>query len=205
MISGETTRIKGLVLAGGKSMRMGQDKGMMLWHGVPQRYYMADMLRTLCEEVLISCREDQASEMDHNYSTLTDNPEYEGSGPTAAILSAFEKYPDATWLVVACDLPLLDKDTLQYLIEKRNATSIATTFESPHDGLPEPLITIWEPASYKILKAKLAEGFKCPRKVLINNPSTILIPPYPAALTNSNTPEDVEKVNIILGRQTTSI
>jgi molybdopterin-guanine dinucleotide biosynthesis protein A len=143
--------------------------------------------------------------MEAGYKALTDNPEYAGSGPTAAILSAFEKYPDTPWLVVACDLPLLDKSTLEYLLQNRNSTCIATTFESPHDGLPEPLITIWEPASYEILMAKLAEGYRCPRKVLINNPATILKPPYPAALTNTNTPEDVAIVNAILGRQTTNV
>lgn len=205
MISEGTTRIKGLVLAGGKSVRMGQDKGMMLWHGVPQRYYMADLLGEICDEVFISCREEQVAQIDKRYNTLTDNPDYAGSGPTAAILSAFEKHPDATWLVVACDLPLLDKPTLEYLLENRNASSIATTFESPHDGLPEPLITIWEPASYQILKAKLTEGYKCPRKVLINNPATILQPPYTEALTNTNTPEDVELVKKILALKSTTI
>ncbi len=194
-------RINGLVLAGGKSVRMGQDKGMMAWHGKPQRYFMADLLSTVCDKVFISCRQDQINDMEQGYETLTDSAKYEGSGPTAAILSAFEKQPETAWLVVACDLPLLDSSSLEYLIANRNSDSIATTFESPHDGLPEPLITIWEPGSYTILKSKLAEGYKCPRKVLINNPSTILQPPYPAALTNTNTPEDVEKVYAIIGRQ----
>jgi molybdopterin-guanine dinucleotide biosynthesis protein A len=204
VISGENTRIKGLVLAGGKSVRMGLDKGMMMWHGKPQRYYMADMLAQLCDEVYISCREEQVADIAAPYNTLTDNPLYAGSGPTAAILSAFELYPDSNWLVVACDLPLLDMATLQYLVENRDVNAIATTYESPHDGLPEPLITIWEPAAYAILLSKLQEGYKCPRKVLINNPTTILKPPYPQALTNTNTPEDAALVTSILSQQTTN-
>ncbi len=203
MILEEHSKIKGLVLAGGKSVRMGQDKGMTQWHGQPQRYYMADMLATICDEVFISCREDQVAGIDTRYIPLTDNPNYAGSGPTAAILSAFEKHPDCTWLVVACDLPLLNKDTLQFLIDNRNTSGIATTFKSPHDGLPEPLITIWEPSSYPILLAKLQEGYKCPRKVLINNPATILDPPYPQALMNANTPEDATIVQKIIEQQTT--
>lgn len=199
MISGESSRIKGLVLAGGKSTRMGADKGLLTWHGKPQRYYIADMLAALCDEVFISCRDDQADDITAaGYQALTDAELYAGQGPSAAILSAFAKYPDTTWLVVACDLPLLDAATLTHLLANRDPQKIATTFASPHDGLPEPLITIWEPAAYKILLSKLQEGYKCPRKVLINNNAAILQPPYPDALTNTNTPEEAGKVRAII-------
>lgn len=48
--------VNGLVLAGGRSLRMGRDKGAIAWHGKPQREYAADMLKNLCGEVFISCR-----------------------------------------------------------------------------------------------------------------------------------------------------
>ncbi|MEP6951744.1 MAG: NTP transferase domain-containing protein, partial [Ginsengibacter sp.] len=51
-----TPLLNGLVLAGGKSERMGYDKGMIVWHGREQQYYLADLLKNLCEEVYISCR-----------------------------------------------------------------------------------------------------------------------------------------------------
>lgn len=198
MISGENSRIKGLVLAGGKSVRMGTDKGMATWHGKPQRYYMADLLAKVCDEVFISCREEQVAEIEAGYQTLPDNPRYANAGPTTGILSAFEQYPEATWLVVACDLPLLDDATIQYLLDNRQPGKVATTYESPHDGLPEPLITIWEPVAYNILLSKLQEGYKCPRKVLINNDTHIIKPLNPDALINTNTPEDAERVKQIL-------
>lgn len=202
MISGERSRINGLVLAGGKSIRMGSDKGLTEWHGKPQRYYIADLLSEFCNEVYISCREEQVKELvAAGYRPLPDATTYANNGPTGGILTAMEHKLDTAWLVIACDLPLLDKETIAYLVTNRNTKAIATTFESPFDGLPEPLITIWEPAAYTILLHKLQEGFKCPRKVLINNPATILKPPYPDALLNANTPEDADKVNQILTRQ----
>ena len=189
--------INGLVLAGGKSLRMGIDKSTMLWHGVEQRYYVADMLSALCDEVYISCRPEQEQEIT-NYPTIPDS--YEGLGPYGAILSAFKAYPNKTWLVVACDLPLLDIETLQYLIDNRDTSKMATTFESPYDGLPEPLITIWEPKSYEILLSYIPEGYKCPRKALRNNLDDVKIIKAinPDALMNTNTPEDAEKVKQIL-------
>ena len=195
-------KLNGLVLAGGKSVRMGFDKSYIVWHGKEQHYYMADVLQEACENVFISCREEQRDEIDTSYKTLVDT--FTNLGPYGAILSAFREIPDAAWLVTACDLPLLDKDVLQYLIEHRNPSAIATTYESPFDGLPEPLITIWEPKAYPILLSFLAQGYSCPRKVLRNNHVHIIKAANPDALINVNTPEELEKVkNILLQKSAT--
>ena len=197
---GEAPLMFGLVLAGGKSVRMGSDKGTMLWHGKEQRYFVADLLGLYCSKVFISCRAEQADQIDMQYTTLIDN--FEGAGPAVGILSAFNAYPEAAWLVVACDLPLLNKQTLEYLILNRQKNAIATTFKSPYDSLPEPLITIWEPAAFEVLKAHIADGYSCPRKALIRNEARVkmLIPIDKDALMNANTPEDAEKVRAIIAR-----
>lgn len=187
-----TPVLNGLVLAGGKSMRMGYDKGTVNWFGKEQRYHVADMLKPLCQEVFISCRADQKSQININYNVLEDT--FTGLGPFGAILSAFREQPDSAWLVVACDLPLLETETFKYLISQRNISQIATAFNSPDNEFPEPLITIWEPKSYPVLLAFLAQGYSCPRKVLINSDVNLIQAPNPDALTNVNTPEDLEKV-----------
>lgn len=188
----------GLVLAGGKSVRMGHDKSVIQWHGREQRYYMADLLRHVCDEVYISCRPDQERRIDSNYRAIADS--VPGGGPLVGILSAFASKPDVAWLVVACDLPLLDLTTLQYLVQNRDTNSIATTFKSPFDSLPEPLITIWEPAAFEKLRAHISDGFTCPRKALIRNEEhvTMLMPPNPDALMNANTPDDAKKVKDLI-------
>jgi molybdopterin-guanine dinucleotide biosynthesis protein A len=191
--------LNGLVLAGGKSTRMGFDKGTMYWHGKEQRYYMADMLKTLCSEVFIS-RSSAQQVIDAEYATITDT--FTGLGPYGAILSAFREQPDRAWLVIACDLPLLDENTLQYLIENRDSSAIATAYQLSETDLPEPLITIWEPKSYPVLLSFLAQGYSCPRKVLINSTAKIIQVPDPAALTNVNTTEDAEKIKNILHQKT---
>jgi molybdopterin-guanine dinucleotide biosynthesis protein A len=188
--------INGLVLAGGKSERMGFDKGAVNWHGKEQRYHMADMLMPFCNEVFISCRQDQQQAIDKNYLSLADT--FTGLGPYGAILSAFREQPDKAWFVVACDLPLLTLNALQYLFTSRNSSSIATTYQSTHDGFPEPLITIWEPKSYPVLLSFLAQGYSCPRKALINSDITLLNAPNPDDLTNVNTPEELERIKRLL-------
>jgi molybdopterin-guanine dinucleotide biosynthesis protein A len=186
----------GLVLAGGKSQRMGQDKGGINWHGKHQRYHMADMLKSYTDNVYISCRADQHQEIDPLYQTLPDT--FTGMGPFGAILSAVREQPEKAWLIVACDLPLLDKETLDFLIAHRDPSAIATAFESSYNSFPEPLTTIWEPKSYPVLLSFLAQGYSCPRKVLINSNVKILQVPNPDALTNVNTPEEKDRVQAIL-------
>lgn len=198
MISKETDipKLNGLVLAGGKSQRMGNPKDKINWHGKEQRYYAADLLAPFCDEVFISCRQDQLENFDINYNALTDT--FLNMGPFGGILSALRSQRDKAWLVVACDLPLLDKKSLEFLIENRNIEKVATTYESPFDGFPEPLITIWEPKSYPLLLNFLGSGITCPRKVLINSDTLILKPGNPDSLMNVNTPEDMAKAQEIL-------
>ncbi len=188
--------LNGLVLAGGKSIRMGFDKGTIAWHGKEQQYYLAGLLKNLCNDVFISCRQDKEKEIDTNYKALPDT--FTDLGPYGAILSAFREKPDDAWLVVACDLPLLDSQTLQYLKDNRNVASMATAFESPYNHFPEPLITIWEPKSYPMLLSFLAQGYNCPGKALQNMETNILKIQHPETLTNVNTPADLVKVQQLL-------
>src|SRR5215213_7303867 len=81
--------LNGLVLAGGKSTRMGEDKSIVQWHNKEQHYYVADMLTAFCKEVFISCRAEQGETVDRNYKIITD--EYENAGPLGAIVSAFHE------------------------------------------------------------------------------------------------------------------
>ena len=187
--------VNGLVLAGGKSLRMGRDKSAMEWHGKPQREYLADLLSERCAEVFISCRAGQEAELQTTYATLPDT--FTDLGPFGAILSAFRHAPDRAWLVVASDIPLLDAETLDFLIKNRQPKHTATAFESPFDQMPEPLITIWEPKSYAIMLSFLAQGYSCPRKVLMNSDARIITAPNPEKLTNVNTPEDATRISRI--------
>ncbi len=187
----------GLVLAGGKSSRMGTDKGSMEWHGRKQRYVIADLLKRFTEKVFISCRADQSVEIvQDGYEVIEDA--YDGYGPYGALLSAFKFKNDVAWFVLACDLPLMNSATIQHLVDQRDSTKVATTYKSPHDHLPEPLITIWEPRSHQILLSRLAEGKTCPRKALLNSNIKIIESVDSYALFNANTPEDINQVKQII-------
>lgn len=185
-------KVYGLVLAGGKSVRMGQDKGLINYHGKPQREFAADLLKPYCEQVFISCRQDQLNEIESTYELLPDT--FTGLGPYGAILSAFRAFPDHAWFVIACDLPLLDQETVTFLLKNRNASKTASAFISPINQFPEPLIAIWEPKAYPVLLQFLAQGYSCPRKVLINSEVKLLTVPDEKTLINVNEKADLGNI-----------
>lgn len=197
--------LKALILTGGKSARMGQDKAALDYHGMPQWQYLRSLLqRAGTNDVFLSCRAEQAGDFAPE-PLITDT--FLGLGPMGAILSAFRHDPNTAWLVLACDLPMIDAATLRYLVEHRQPSEMATAFRQPPPppgwseakepkdaGFPEPLITIWEPKSYLTLLQFLAQGVSCPRKVLINSATHLLDAPDSMALLNVNTPEEREQI-----------
>lgn len=194
-----SARLNGLVLAGGMSKRMGHDKGLMKYHGKAQRYYLADLLKQHCDQVFISCRPEQYKAITGaGYEALMDDGQAEEQ--YGAILSALASYPDIAWLVVACDLPLVDGPALAYLIEQRDTAMLATAYESPDDSLPEPLLAIWEPRSRSMLLDKFSQGITCPRKALIRSAPDVklVVPQNPLLVINANTPEDAQSVRQVI-------
>lgn len=184
--------LNGLVLAGGNSTRMGTAKEKIRWHGKEQQYAMADQLARFCGEVFISCRPDQTERIDTRYKVLADA--FAEMGPVGSILSAFHYRKDTAWLVVACDMPLLDERALAFLIRSRNPEKTATVYESPVDGGPEPLAAIWEPHSFPLLPDFLETGSRSPRKFMMNSDIFLLKPEDPQVLRNVNTQEEAAEV-----------
>ncbi|PHN03801.1 NTP transferase domain-containing protein [Flavilitoribacter nigricans] len=191
--------VKGLVLAGGKSQRMGRDKGQLNYHGRPQREYLYQLMETqLGIQAYLSCRADQVEDMPSDHRTVVDS--FLGLGPYGAILSAFREDPNAAWLVVACDLPFVDESGLQYLLDQRGVSAVATAFHNPATNFPDPLLTLWEPRAYPVLLQFLSQGYSCPRKVLINTPVHTVNIPNEHLLTNVNNPAEFEKAKTILAK-----
>ncbi len=183
--------VNGLVLAGGRSIRMGRDKAMMEYHGIPHRDYLLHLLTGQTVPAYVSCRADQVDTMAVDFPMIADR--FEGLGPYGAILSAMMTAPDNAWLIVATDLPFVTEESLEQLLSQRNPSKIATAFHNPATGFPEPLITLWEPKAYPVLLSFLAQGNVCPRKALINSDVQIIEAKDPNWLMNVNTPEEHAK------------
>ena len=179
-------KIFGLVLAGGKSRRMGKDKGRIAYHGIPQREYLYRLLEDVCDKTFMSIRNEQVAEIPSTFNTIVDEDIFKG--PFNGILSAHIQYPDVAWLVLACDLPLINKKSLQDLVAARKSRAYATAYSLRGNPLPEPLAAIWEPKGLKAAVSYMESGTNgsCPRKFLINNDTQLVYPENEHILINAN-------------------
>ena len=186
-----TAPLHGLVLAGGRSSRMGQDKAALEYSGKAQLERAFGLLDKVVTQTFVSVRPDQAQDrLRARFLQIVDTAD-DVAGPAAGIRAAQLAYPHVAWLVLACDLPFLDMATLQHLIARRDPARLATAFRSSHDGLPEPLCAIYEPAAAAAMADFLATGRNCPRKLLINSDTLLLDQPTRKALDNVNTPQEL--------------
>ena len=189
MIATRAAPVYGLVLAGGRSTRMQRDKATLSYHGRTQLEWAMSLIEPHVERAFVSVRpEHNGDPIRARFAQIVDTRE--DLGPIAGIMAAQARYPDAAWLVLACDLPFLDSATLEHLLRARRPGSPATAFRSSHDGLPEPLCAIYEPSSREAIGAHVAGGKQCPRKFLINANAHLIDEPNPRALDNINTPEE---------------
>lgn len=184
LIKEKIAPVHGLVLAGGKSTRMGTDKGTLNFYGKNQRDVAIELLEKNHLKTYLSVRSDQEIGIENK---ITDK--FVGLGPFGAICSAFQENPDVAWLVLATDLPFVNDEVIKLLLKHRNPSKMATAIKGKTSQFPEPLITIWEPKSYTLLLNYLAQGYSCPRKVLLNSDIEI-IEVDDEFIRNINTPEE---------------
>jgi len=199
--------VYGLVLAGGASSRMRRDKAALVYAGATQLERVYALLRRHVNPVFVSARAAQADEPTRAGKPLIlDDPALTGverepcaGGPILGLRSALARFPNVAWFVLACDLPFLDDAALAQLLAARDPVRVATAFRSVHDGLPEPLCAIWEPAAAPLLAAHQAAGNNCPRKFLIRADALLIDPANRRALDNVNTPEEYAQAQQLLG------
>ncbi|KAF0093919.1 MAG: bifunctional molybdenum cofactor biosynthesis protein MoaAD [Puniceicoccaceae bacterium 5H] len=176
-----------LVLAGGRSRRMGRDKATLRRpDGRTQLQHTLDLARRFSDRAYLSRRSLPAEPPPA--PVVVDR--WPGQGPLGAILSAQLTQPHAEWLVLACDLPLLDARTLERLLAGASPEDAAVAFRSAFDGKPEPLCALYRPALRPALQRAWAYDVRCPRKVLTATGVRLLALPSPCALDNANTPAD---------------
>jgi molybdopterin-guanine dinucleotide biosynthesis protein A len=181
--------LQGLILAGGASSRMQRDKAALTYQGKSQLDRVFELAARHVDRVFVSVRAAQATDPARAGKPLILDA-FDGGGPIIGIRSALAHRPGSAFLVLACDLPFLSDAAVGRLLAARDPQRLATAYSSAHDGLPEPLCAIWEPAAAAALAAFQAGGRSCPRKFLITHDAKLIAPFDTRALDNVNTPEE---------------
>jgi molybdopterin-guanine dinucleotide biosynthesis protein A len=188
--------IGGLLLTGGRSSRMGQDKATITIDGVTLADRTAELLRAATTLAL---------EVGPGVSALTAVEEQPpGQGPLAAILAGRHQLlelglgPGAPCLVVACDLPALSEAVLRRLREADGDVSILPVI----DGVEQPLCARWSAADLDAAVTAFADGERSLRR-LPNRRAALLLDEAEwgsesASLRDADTPEDLAAIGITL-------
>ena len=144
----------GLVLAGGDSRRMGNDKALLALPGLAGDAgeslpaAAARRLAAVCPQVAVA---DRGRGVLPGFASLADGP---GRGPAAGILGAAAAYPERSLLVLACDLPRVPAALLAELAAFAGDGWVVPRWEG---GL-EPLCALYGPAALAALAARVERG-----------------------------------------------
>lgn len=198
--------LKGVVLMGGQSSRMGQDKSQLLfslrYNSAEGRITQTDNRQTLAElaHSKLKCYVDDVhfsinkSQKDLGLeNTIVD--EYEGEGPLSGIISAL-KATQSSIVVLGVDMPLITKQSIKSLIQQRNWDLLTTTFYNNQSNTWEPMLSIWEYETLPCLEEYFDTGGRSIQKFL-NQFGNQRVPIHnPEEFTNVNTMEDYETINL---------
>lgn len=195
------TGITGVVLAGGLSTRLGNDKTAIRLYGESE----PDMLSRSCallaevaDEVWISGRAHKPHAP--GYLWLCD--EQEGLGPIGGVMTAL-RAAQGPVMVLSCDLPFMDAETLRKLVTRRGdrtESTLITTFLQVETGFIESLVAIYEFAALPYFEQAARNGvYKLSRVI---DASARLYIPYTSRESlpffNINYPADLEMARRII-------
>jgi len=190
----EPASLRGLVLAGGHSRRLGQDKAAVRIGGATQLERSVQLLRSVVADVRVAIRPDQSGDaLRRQFQCVTDVPG--DFGPAAGVLSAHAAQPDSAWLVLACDMPSVTADLLHALVAARDSSRAATAFRAEADGAPEPLCALYEPATLAAFQRQVeAGGSTSLRHWLAAADAVLLDAPARGALASINRRDDLARL-----------
>lgn len=182
--------ITGIILAGGKSSRMGREKGLILLQNKAVIQHIIDALKPLVTELVI----------------VSSNPDYDifnikriediipESGPIAGIHAGLMHSKTKNNLVVSCDVPLLNAGILQHLLQYKTENYDIVQFQSK--GKSIPLIALYKKQCVEQCFELLKNGERRLQKlVLAMQTKTITVSKEEEAFViNMNTIEDLKTI-----------
>lgn len=185
----------GLVLAGGLSARMGEDKGGLDAGGESLAARAARRLAQVCAEVAVA---DRGRRLLGPAAPFPSIPDGAGDGPIAALLGGAMAFPGRALLALACDLPEVPVPLLAELGKPSGFDWVVPRWR----GRLEPLCALYRPPALAALAEGVALGSHTPRQLAaapglsiryLDLPLLARFGDPPAMFVNLNRPEDVRR------------
>lgn len=142
----EKQNITGIILAGGKSRRMGTEKGLVEFMGKPLIEHAIGEMQKVAGKILISAN---TASYDH-YGCEVIQDLYPNSGPMGGIYSCLERSETTHNLVLSCDTPFVSEELMKYILKNVNGKDIVAPW---HGGeFFEPLCAYYSKEVLSVLQ-----------------------------------------------------
>jgi len=176
-----------IIMAGGKSSRIGVDKSMLRIKDRPIIKYIYDQLRGTFNQILISTNEAEKYALLGCDCVVDKIP---NQGPLMGIASALEASANKLNFVVACDIPHIDIRFVRKMLAEAQAADMVIPTDG--NGKHEPLFAIYKKSALKGINQVLSSG---KRKIsdAFGHCNVKYIKLKAKQFTNLNTTEDYEK------------
>jgi molybdopterin-guanine dinucleotide biosynthesis protein A len=195
---GKSIQVSGVIMAGGTSQRLGRNKALERIGGKALIERVIDSLVPLTTEVLVVVAQpEQAAGLLLPPWVRVVSDRYPGRGSLGGIFSGLEASAEPWSLVVACDMPFLNRELLRHLIgESSNVDAVVPRL----GGQPEPLHALYSKACLapmqRMLRAgqlKIAPLFEAVRVRYVDEGAIDRIDPRHLSFFNINTQADLEE------------
>jgi len=201
---GKSIKVSGVILAGGASWRLGRNKALERIGDKTLIERAIDKLVPLTTEVLVVvARPEQAVALHLPPSVRVVSDRYPGRGSLGGIFTGLDASAEPWSLVVACDMPFLNRELLRHLIEARSNVDAVVPFLG---GQPEPLHALYSKACLasmeRMVRAgdlKIAPLFEAVRVRYVDEGTIDRIDPRHLSFFNINTQADLEEATRLLG------
>jgi molybdopterin-guanine dinucleotide biosynthesis protein A len=121
IVPSASTDVTGIILAGGKSSRLGRDKALVDSAGKPLIQRVADRLRAVVDDVIVVT--DRPAHFRFLGLQMTSD-KYHNVGTLAGLHAGLAAMRSAYGLVVGCDMPLLNADLLRHIVSLRDGYDV---------------------------------------------------------------------------------
>ncbi|MFT7233672.1 MAG: molybdopterin-guanine dinucleotide biosynthesis protein A [Cyclobacteriaceae bacterium] len=183
--------LNALILIGGKSTRLGEDKYMMEVNGKPQYQHLYDLMHGMNIPTYLSCNEKQDQILSKTYPSIVD--QYPDSGPIGGIVSAMNFRSNVSWLVTACDLVNLTADAISNLISENQEGFDIVTYQQESSEFLETTLSIYNPSSSRALLQAINSGNLRLQNVLKGCNTHVIKVSDGNFLKNVNSPKDLKR------------
>ena len=177
-------KVAAVILAGGKSTRMGRDKAFLNWSGKSFLKHIIDQVESLNIPIYLSGQQEKLMEFD--LPVIEDL--IPDQGPVTALASCFDKVKADQILVLSCDVPQIKSTELKRLFAVHKAD--VTMFSC--NGQQLPLVAVYSLSSFD----KFIEAHQKGERRLFNviNKMKVKSIIYKGELQNVNSPQDLELI-----------